>query len=199
MIRPRALLVDLDNTLVDRDAAMAAWLGSLVRGADLPALLLADAGGYGPKEAFFRAVGAAAGLSAARVRSAFFVDFPEHFVLRPDAAALLAGFDGPKVVVTNGWRRLQRAKLARVGLLDRVDHVLVSEEVGVEKPHPAIFHAALACAGCTAAEALMVGDHPVADIAGARGVGIPAVFVRSRWFAPPADVPAIDHLTELRW
>ncbi|MFN7145930.1 MAG: HAD hydrolase-like protein [Myxococcota bacterium] len=43
----------------------------------------------------------------------------------------------------------------------------------------------------------MIGDHPVNDVAGARAVGVAAVFVRSRWFTDPDGVRAVDLLSEL--
>lgn len=200
LARPRALLLDLDNTLVDRDAAFAGWAASVVPPEAVAAIVALDAGGYGPKPALFRAVARAAGLDVAEARDRFYADFPRYFVLRPDADALLAGFAGPTVIVTNGSRRLQRAKIACAGLEGRVAHVVVSAEVAVEKPDPAIFHAALAFAGCTPGDALMVGDHPANDIAGALGVGMPAVFVRSPWFGDPAGaVASVTLLSEIAW
>ena len=77
--------------------------------------------------------------------------------------------------------------------------ISVSSEVGVAKPDPAIFHLALRLAGCAAHDAVMVGDHPINDIAGAQAAGIEAVMVRNRWFPPPVGVRAVDKLTELRW
>ncbi|MDP2311024.1 MAG: HAD-IA family hydrolase [Pseudomonadota bacterium] len=197
--RPRVLLLDLDNTLVDREAAFEAWAAALVPPDLMPGIVAVDAGGYGPKLLLYRAVARASGLSVAAARESFLTDFARYVRSRPDADALLAAFGGPKVIVTNGLRRLQRAKLVCAGLVGRVDHVCISDEVGAEKPDPAIFHAALACAGCGPEDALMIGDHPVNDIAGALGVGIPAVFVRSRWFADPVGVPAVALLTEIAW
>lgn len=193
----RALLLDLDNTLVDRDAAFVAWAGTLVPPADVPRIVAIDRGGYGPKPALYTAVAAAAGISVPEARRRFLRDFPTHARLRPDAVALLAAYAGPVVVVTNGPSALQRGKVAAAGLAGRVAGVVVSEEVGVEKPEAAMFHAGLAAAGVSAAEALMVGDHPVNDVAGALAVGVAAVFVRSRWFADPPGVRAVDLLSEL--
>ncbi|MES2642137.1 MAG: HAD family hydrolase [Myxococcota bacterium] len=197
--RPRALLLDLDNTLVDRDAAFAAWVASVVPPEAVATIVALDAGGYGDKPALYRAVARAAGLDLVDARESFHTSFPSFFRLRADADGLLAAFSGLTVIVTNGARRLQRAKIAHAGLEGRVDHVVVSAELAVEKPDPAIFLAALARAGCAPDEALMVGDHPVNDIAGAQAVGIPAVFVRSPWFADPVGVAAVTLLSEITW
>ena len=91
-----------------------------------------------------------------RVRSSRFV-VAEHRVWRPahhlepavvellDAlrarglkVGLLEPFDPP---------RLMRDFLAEIGLLDRLDAIALSAEVGKRKPHPAIFEPALAQLG----------------------------------------------------
>jgi FMN phosphatase YigB (HAD superfamily) len=197
-----ALLLDLDNTLVDRDAALSAWLHDLLpapalSSENLDALVACDRGGYGPKQLFFAKLGALTGLSAAIVRARFFRDFPRFTRLKPDAAALLSTFAGSTVVVTNGTGRLQRAKLAAAGLAHRIHHVVVSSEEGVRKPSATIFRTALTLAGCTAERALMVGDHPALDMAGARAAGIAGVFVRTRWFDAPPNTRAVQLLTEI--
>jgi HAD superfamily hydrolase (TIGR01662 family) len=70
---------------------------------------------------------------------------------------------------------------------------------GYMKPHPSIFRAALAQAGASADEAVMVGDSLDHDIAGARRLGMRAVLV-SRSGNPvscPPDVPVITTLRDL--
>ena len=195
----RALLFDLDNTLIDRDAAMAEWLATLVPAEHVAPLVTLDHGSYSPRPAFYSALGAAAGLPAGEARERFAQEMPTLVRLRPDAAELLARTTLPIIIVTNGLSQMQRTKVVAAGLEGRVQGVIVSEEVGSEKPSPGIFRAALRLVGCTAQEAIMIGDHPINDIAGARSAGIEAVFVRSRWFEPPVGVRAIDKLTELAW
>ena len=86
--------------------------------------------------------------------------------------------DGMRIgIVTNGYTALQTRKLEHHGLPDMVDFVLVSEAVGLHKPHPGIFQVALHKAGAKAEETLMVGDNLWADIAGAAATGIPSVLI----------------------
>jgi HAD superfamily hydrolase (TIGR01549 family) len=195
-LRP-VLLLDLDNTLVDRDAAMVAWLTTLVPAGDVARLLELDRGGYGPKREVLGAISEAAELPPAEVMRRFTYDFPTFIRLRPDADTLLSAWGAPTVLVTNGPSALQRGKIAAARLETRLAAIVVSGEVGVDKPAPGIFHAALARAGVSSDRAHMVGDHPVNDVAGALGAGISATFVRSRWFDPPPGVRVIDTLTEL--
>ena len=75
-------------------------------------------------------------------------------------------------IVTDGRSRLQRAKLARLGLGAATPRAFFSADLGVAKPDPAPFLAALGWLGCRPDEALFVGDNPDRDIAGAAGVGM---------------------------
>jgi putative hydrolase of the HAD superfamily len=91
--------------------------------------------------------------------------------------------------------------LARAGLLDFFSVRTYSSEAGVAKPHPDIFHAALAGLGVPPEHAVHVGDRLLADVAGAQGVGMRAVLIevgqRPEW--DPAIVPdgRIKELPEL--
>ena len=67
--------------------------------------------------------------------------------------------------------QLMRELFSEIGLLDRLDAIAVSAEVGKRKPSPAIFEAALAQAGVAAGEAVMVGDRLREDVGGAQAVG----------------------------
>ena len=73
----------------------------------------------------------------------------------------------------------------------------VSEELGVEKPDPAIFRIALERAGATAAESVYVGDNPVFDALPAEEAGMAAVIV-DRWNRFPeyegTRIPSLDEL-----
>jgi HAD superfamily hydrolase (TIGR01509 family) len=57
------------------------------------------------------------------------------------------------------------------GLLEHLDAVVLSYEVGAVKPEPAIFVAACEAVGVVPADALMIGDHAAAD-GGAADAGI---------------------------
>jgi FMN phosphatase YigB (HAD superfamily) len=59
-----------------------------------------------------------------------------------------------------------RTVLDREGLTPLVDAVVLSYEVGCVKPDVRIFEAALAAIGCSAPEALMVGDSGKDDVGG---------------------------------
>ncbi|MBM3156099.1 MAG: HAD-IA family hydrolase [Chloroflexi bacterium] len=84
-----------------------------------------------------------------------------------------------------------------LGLTGIVDFALTSSEIGVEKPHPPIFLAALSRARVDASESLHVGDQYYADVIGARGVGInPLLLDRDGFWAEIKDCPRIKSLIE---
>jgi putative hydrolase of the HAD superfamily len=93
--------------------------------------------------------------------------------------------------------RVVRELLARAGLLALLEVTVFSDEAGVPKPDPRVFHAALSPLGVPPCEAAHVGDLRRTDVAGARGVGMRSV--RLRWHhddrspLPDADAVADSH------
>ncbi|MCZ7573844.1 MAG: HAD family hydrolase [Ardenticatenaceae bacterium] len=92
-------------------------------------------------------------------------------------------------VVTNHVTAEQQDKLAVCGLAPLIDVLITSEEIGVAKPDPAIFEAALRRLGCDREAAVMVGDSWQADILGAHAAGIRAVWLNR--FGLPCPDPAV--------
>lgn len=96
------------------------------------------------------------------------------------------------------------ARLSRFGLLPYFDVVAASAEEGVAKPDPEIFLRALARAGRSPADAVMIGDRTDNDIAPAKALGMQTVLIRQGYAGyhivhgedekPDATV---DRLTEL--
>ena len=80
-------------------------------------------------------------------------------------------------VVTNSSQpmSLRDHELRQHGLLPYFpDCRLAAADVGYLKPHPRIFHCALERIGVAPAEAVFIGDNPIADVSGALGVGMRA-------------------------
>ena len=75
---------------------------------------------------------------------------------------------------------------------------MVSEEVGAAKPAPEIFRHALDAIDADPAETLFVGDHPDADICGAKRLGMPAAWVHlgRDW---EMDTPRPDYVIGAVW
>ncbi len=80
-------------------------------------------------------------------------------------------------LLTNGPAVGQRARLERLGLAGHFHPVVISGELGFAKPDPRIFATALEQAGVAPNGAVMIGDNPVADVAGARRAGMRAIWL----------------------
>jgi FMN phosphatase YigB (HAD superfamily) len=68
--------------------------------------------------------------------------------------------------------RALRSSLERVGIIDHLDPVVISGEVGWVKPHASVFRAALDALGLPPEKVLFVGDRWDADMVGARDAGM---------------------------
>ncbi len=83
-------------------------------------------------------------------------------------------------IITNGFTELQQRRLERTGFREHFDLLVISEQVGVAKPHPQIFEHALTAMGTPARErVLMVGDNPEADIVGGLNAGMHTCWVNA--------------------
>ncbi len=102
--------------------------------------------------------------------------------------------------ITNAAGEHQRAKLGALGLGSAFDAVLISGELGVAKPHRAIFRRACRALGVHPAQAVHVGDRLDTDAEGARDAGLHGVWLdRSGRGALPqgAGISVIGRLAEL--
>jgi putative hydrolase of the HAD superfamily len=210
--RLRAVLLDLDGTLVDRDSAHLRYLerivaarpeavpeGSSVR-ETVQALVYADDRGRKSRDEFARiAVSRLPGLGW--TPEEFLRDYFENIgglVVRRDWVLDLVRSLRRSyriAVVSNGGSRNQRRKLESAGLESSFDAVLISDEVGAAKPDPEIFELALRELTVEPSHAMHVGDDEVNDVMGARRAGILTCWV-SRGLTFPGTLAAPDFTIE---
>lgn len=96
-------------------------------------------------------------------------------------------------ILTNGFPESQSTKLEAAGIAGLFDHVITSEDAGAHKPSAKMFVHAMQVAGASRRNSLMIGDHPLVDVAGARNVGMDQV-----WFNPANEASAIKPTFEIR-
>lgn len=205
---------DLDNTLIDRDAALRAffadWLARRLPGEN-PAPLLAricaaDRSGDGDRMKFCADALELCDMprsGAAELWDEIQRGLPGRIVLDPRVGRLLDSLSAsfPMCIATNGGSTLQRAKIRAAGL-DRwfeKGHVFVSAEIGARKPERAFFDFVMASESVSPSEILLVGDHPENDIRGAAACGMQTCWVslgRTRPDALPADF-SVERVWEL--
>lgn len=101
---------------------------------------------------------------------------------------------------THWPRAFHERFLERDGLVEHLDVRLYTSELEFQKPHPSVFRAALDAVGVAdPGRAVFVGDRPLDDVAGAKGVGLRTV-LRPNPLVPPGEVEpdaVIERLAEL--
>lgn len=83
----------------------------------------------------------------------------------------------PLTIISNGFKEVQYYKFAHSGLADCFAHIIISEEVGINKPQPEIFRIAMERNRVAADEVVMIGDSYSSDIAGAKAAGIDQIWL----------------------
>ena len=117
------------------------------------------------------------------------VEMVEEFVVPlPGVRPMLEALRGRGIavaVLSNGWNPLQLRKAQQAGFCA---DVLVSSDIGVQKPAPAAFHRLLEALGSDPGRTWYVGDDPHGDVAGAQRVGIRAVWMNWERKEYPAEL-----------
>ncbi len=177
-VRYRAILLDLDGTLVDASEPIAEAIRALSRDAGLPVpdrTWAVGRIGFSPVETW-RLLGANDPLAMMTLfRERYAVHVTSRTRLLPGVRETLAALRG-------GGRRLALATtrqtasavetLAHQGLSTHFEHIGGGDLVARHKPAPDVIHLLLERLGCGPDEALMVGDT-TADIGAAHAAGLP--------------------------
>lgn len=105
-------------------------------------------------------------------------------------------------IVSNGFTEVQYQKMEHSGLMPYFDGIVLSDEVGHNKPHPRIFEAALELAQTNKEDAIMLGDSWDADIVGARNAGIDQIWYdlgieSPQGFDPTHRITSLNQIKEL--
>lgn len=123
-----------------------------------------------------------------------------HFSLLPGAEEIVRYLAEkyPLTIVTNGFIEVQYEKFDKSGLKDCFSHIVLSEEVGCQKPNPRIFEEALRLNGLSADEVVMVGDSWYSDIQGAINAGIDQIWVTDHLSDDCAPTYTVKSLEEIK-
>lgn len=193
----RAILWDIDDTLLAFPPAEAEGLRLAMLGCGLPAPTAAQTARYSAinlacwkalergelsREAlrtsrfqrFLADEGWPAELAPA-VAERYEAELAGQVFFVPGALELLRALRGRvlQYAATNGTRRVQLPRLAHAGLDALLDGVFLSETIGVEKPDPAFFDAVCAALpGLARREILMIGDSLSSDVLGGLRSGL---------------------------
>lgn len=139
---------------------------------------------------------------AARMSDDFLFLTTQHFALIPGAETTIQYLAAkyPLTIISNGFIEVQHEKIARSGLESFFAHIVLSEEVGCQKPNPHIFEIALQRNGIRAEEVIMIGDSWYSDIQGAKRAGIDQLWIKKDTPEQPIDHTAtfvIKNITDV--
>lgn len=101
-------------------------------------------------------------------------------------------------IITNGFTSLQQTRLERTGLSNHFELLVISEQVGVAKPHIDIFDHALHAMGNPSKESvLMVGDTLESDIIGGINAGLDTCWINHHDRKLPENISPVYQVTSL--
>ncbi len=101
-------------------------------------------------------------------------------------------------ILTNGFKEIQHKKLSGAQIDQFFSCVINAEEIGVKKPDPEIFNAALKQAKVRPEQALMIGDDLEADVHGALNAGWSALHFNNEDLASDPKCISFSCLSELQ-
>lgn len=149
-------------------------------------------------EAYVRA-GGRPGVDPAAFSARYLDLLSRQAQLIPGAAEFvrrLAATGARLALATNGISAVQRGRHSRSPFAELIPELLISEELGAEKPSPDYFRAAFLRLGVEAGGGIaFVGDSWNADVEGALGAGLDAVWFNPKGKTPPRSVESVVEAT----
>ncbi|QPC45681.1 HAD family hydrolase [Mangrovibacillus cuniculi] len=211
----KAVLFDLDNTLLDRDQSLVNFIdkqydrhlslfNKITKELFMKRFVTLDKKGYVWKDKVYKQLIEEFEISGVTYE-VLLEDYLEYFhhgaVAYEGMHQLLQGLkeSGYKVgIVTNGFTRLQESNIRALQLDELADVILISEKEQLRKPDPAIFERAAYLLQVTREECLFVGDHPTNDVEAAKAVGMKAIWKQDTSWEDPLDSDGtINHLSQV--
>lgn len=203
-------MLDLDNTIADREAAVGAWLREFSQQHNVDPtgqawILELDNDGYSDRTEVFSAIKDRLGLQPPVER--LLADYQRRVVelTTPTSGAIdclteMRRRGWTLALVTNGSSGQQHGKIDALGIRNLFDTICVSGDLGIKKPAAEIFKIAAEQVDVTTAGAWMVGDSPVNDVDAPRRLGMNTAWV-TRGRSWPGELPpptvSVDGLGDL--
>jgi putative hydrolase of the HAD superfamily len=211
----KSVIFDLDGTLLDRDASVKQFVSvqydrltehlSHIQKIDYIARFIElDCHGHVWKDKVYQSLVsefAIEGLSWQSLLEDYEMQFQFHCVPFQFLIEMLNELKQQGYllgIITNGRGQFQARAIDGLGIHDYFETILISEIEQVRKPQVEIFRRALNRLGVSASDSVFIGDHPEADIAGAKGAIMKTIWKRNSSWAEAKEADAIiDDLDEI--
>ncbi|MBR1563791.1 MAG: YjjG family noncanonical pyrimidine nucleotidase [Paludibacteraceae bacterium] len=137
---------------------------------------------------------------AKRMAEDFLKYTTRHFRLLDDVEDVVRYLAGkyPLTIVSNGFVEVQYTKIRFSGLSNCFRHIVLSEEVGAQKPNPLIYEKALQLNGLKKEDVLMIGDSYNSDIQGAINAGIDQLWLTKDLTDPRPSTYRVAEIGQLK-
>ena len=189
----KAVLFDLDGTLLDRDASvkkfienqyerLSNYLGHIPKEKYITRFIELDSRGYVWKDKVYQRLVEEydiVEIDWEYLLQDYISEFKYHCVPFTNLHRMLEELKEKDLVIgmiTNGFGQFQMDNIRALGIEKYFDAILVSENEGIKKPNPAIFERALTRLNIAPSESVFVGDHPENDVKASRYVGMKAIW-----------------------
>ncbi|QYR24156.1 HAD family hydrolase [Paenibacillus sp. sptzw28] len=204
----KAVLFDLDLTLLDRDASVRKFvetqherfnfcLSHIPKETYVSRFIELDERGYVWKDIVYQRLideFNINGINWEQLLEDYVSEFHKSCIPYPNLIEMLERLNRENFklgLITNALGDFQFRNIKAIGIDKYFDVILISEWEGIKKPNPEIFFRALDKLEVEAEESIYIGDHPINDVQASRNVGMKGVWKKDPQWEIPLDVDGI--------
>lgn len=210
----KAVLFDLDGTLLDRDSSVKIfiddqyerlnkWLGHIPKEKYMTRFIELDCRGNVWKDKVYQQL--VEELEIVEIDGEYLLqdylsEFKNCCVPFPNLHSMLEQLRETNLVlgvITNGYGKFQMENIEALGIEKYFATILVSEWEGITKPNPLIFERALKSIKIAPNESIFIGDHPENDVKASEHVGMKSIWKKDYQWDNFETSFMIDDLAEL--